>query len=130
MKHAFVLDGVSYNVFVPEGGIRRSGQILDGENAGRTPSGAMIRDIVGTYYNYTIDMDTSGMDVEEYDKLYEVITAPMDCHTLEVPYAQGTLAFTAYVTGAEDTLKTMADGRNLWGGMSINFIAMKPQRKQ
>lgn len=124
----FTLDGVSYNVFVPEDGIKRSGQVLDGENAGRTPSGAMIRDVIGTYYNYTIDLDTSQTDVEEYDKLYEALTAPVDCHSLTVPYGQDTLTFKAYVTSAEDTLRTMAGGTNLWGGLSINFIAMKPQR--
>ena len=128
MSSPFTIDGVSYNVFVPEGGIRRSGQILDGENVGRTPSGAMIRDIIGTYYNYTIDLDTSQTNVAEYDKLYDVLTAPTEYHTLKVPYAQGTLLFKAYATSAEDTLKTMAGGKNLWGDLSVSFIAMKPQR--
>ena len=124
----FTLDGVSYNVFVPEDGIKRSGQVLDGDNAKRSQNGHMIRDIIGTYYNYTIDLDTSQTDVEEYDKLYEVLTAPVDYHTLKVPYGQETLTFKAYVTGAEDTLRSMAGGVNLWHGLSINFIAMKPQR--
>ena len=124
----FTLDGVSYNVFVPENGIRRSGKILDGENAGRTPSGVMIRDIIGTYYNYSMDIDTQQTDVAEYDTLYEVLTAPVDYHVIVVPYGQGTLTFNAYVTSAEDTLITMADGVNRWGGLTISFVAMKPQR--
>lgn len=125
----FVLDGKSYNVFVPESGIKRSGQVLDGDNAGRTQSGVMIRDIIGTYYNYSIEIDTSKTERAEYDALYQVLTAPVDSHTLTVPYAQETLTFQAYVTSAEDTLETMVDGNNLWGGLKINFIAMKPQRR-
>ena len=126
---AFTVDGVSYQVFVPEDGIKRSGQVLDGSNVGRTPLGAMIRDIIGTYYNYTIQMDASTLRPEEYDTLYEVLSAPVSSHTVTVPYGQGALTFQAYVTSVEDVLRTMADGVNRWHGLEVNFIAMKPQRR-
>ena len=54
MKPVFKVDGVSYNVIVPEGGLKRQGRVLDGESVGRMLSGRMMRDIVGTYYNYAI----------------------------------------------------------------------------
>lgn len=125
---AFILDGKTYNVRVPEGGIKRSGQVLDGDKAGRAQNGAMIRDIIGTYYNYTIEFDTSAASSSEYDELYNALTAPVDYHTLVIPYGQTTLAFKAYVTSAEDTLRSMAGGVNRWEGLSAKFIAMKPQR--
>ena len=128
MSSPFTVDGIEYNVFVPREGIKRSGQVLDGPNANRGQSGGMIRDIIGTYYNYTIQIDTSQTTVSEYDRLYEVLTAPVDYHTLKVPYGQGAMTFKAYVTSAEDTLKTMEGGINIWGGLSVKFIAMKPQR--
>lgn len=104
----FTLDGVSYNVFVPEDGIKRSGQVLDGDNAKRSQNGYMIRDIIGTYYNYTIDLDTSQTDVEEYDKLYEVLTAPVDYHTLVVPYGIESRIVYKYVDGAMVQFKNEA----------------------
>lgn len=125
----FTIDGKAYNVFVPADGIRRSGQILDGENAGRTLSGSMIRDIIGTYYNYSISIDADNTDSAEYDALYNVITAPVDSHLLEVPYGQTTLVFEAYITSAADTLKSMANGVNRWGDLTISFVAMEPQRR-
>lgn len=125
----FTLDGRTYNVFVPRGGIKRSGKVLDGDNVGRTQSGVMIRDVIGTYYNYTIEIDTSKTSVSDYDALYEVLTAPVDSHTLTVPYGQGTLTFQAYVTSAEDALETMEGGVNRWGGLTISFVAMKPRRR-
>lgn len=125
----FTLDGKAYNVFVPADGIRRSGQILDGENAGRTLSGMMIRDIIGTYYNYSISIDTQQLQVEEYDALYDAVTAPVDYHELTVPYGQGELSFRAYITGAEDVLKTMESGINRWGDLTLSFVAMAPQRR-
>lgn len=129
MRSPFILDGVEYNVFVPRDGIKRSGQIIDGEAAGRSNvSAVMIRDVKGTFYNYTIQIDTRQTEVEEYDRLYEVLTAPVDSHTLVVPYGQGTIEFQAYVTSAEDILETMEGSVNKWGGLSVNFIAMKPQK--
>ncbi len=124
----FLIDGVTYpGVLVPS--LKRSFEIVDGENAGRVKTGTMIRDIVGTYYNYAMELDTSEASLAEYDALYEVLSAPEDYHVLIVPYAQTTLRFDAYVTSGEDDLASMECGRNKWGGLSVNFIAMSPKRR-
>lgn len=128
MKPIFKVDGVSYNVIVPEGGLKRQGRVLDGESAGRMLSGRMIRDIVGTYYNYSMQIDTRNLDVAQYDALYQVLSAPVDYHTVILPYGQSTLTFQAYVTNLDDELVLMQDGRNLWGNFSFTFIAMQPER--
>lgn len=124
----FKVDGKYYNVGVSE--LKRSASVLDGENAGRVKSGAMIRDIIGTYYNYTVTLDPRNLSDGEYDSLYQTLTAPVDSHDVVFPYGQSTLSFKAYVSGAEDTLVKTDDvtGKNLWSGLSITFTAMKPQR--
>lgn len=124
-----MLDGKTYNVTVPAGGIKRSGRVTDGENVGRTISGLMIRDIIGTYYNYSISVDTRQTSLADYDELYETITAPVDFHVLKVPYGQGYMEFEAYITSADDTLEIMSEDGNRWTGLTINFIAMEPQRR-
>ena len=124
----FTLDGVTYDVLVPRKGIKRSGKILDGDNAGRNKPGDMIRDIIGTYYNYSMQIDTSRLNAAAYDQLYEALTAPVDSHTLKVPYGQGTITFEAYIANVDDTLDLMEDTRNLWGELTVNFIAMSPHR--
>jgi len=124
----FTVDGTEYpNVNVLS--LKRSFSVLDGPNAGRVMDGSMQRDIIGTYYNYTLEIASDYSDPEEYDRLYEVISAPQNSHTLIIPYAQGTLTFQAYVANGEDSLFHIYDGLNKWDGLSINFIAMKPQRK-
>lgn len=129
MSCPFTLDGVTYNVRVPREGIKRSGQVLDGDAAGRSANtAAMIRDIKGTFYNYSITIDTNETAPAEYDRLYNILTAPEDYHTLKVPYGQGTMTFKAYVTSAEDTLISMENGVNIWGGLTVNFIATAPAR--
>ena len=124
------IDGRYYNIFIPQGGIQRSFSIADTDNAGRNVQGEMIRDIVGTYYNYTVAFNTKYLNYEEYDDLFETLSAPVDYHTITAPYGQQTLTFTAYVTNGADALTRVdSQGNRLWGGLSINFIAMSPARR-
>lgn len=126
MRSVLTLDGVAYpNIHVVS--LKRSFSVLDGDNAGRVMTGAMVRDIIGTYYNYSVEIDPVGTDPGEYDLFYESISAPVDSHALVVPYAQGTLEFEAYVSNGEDQLLSMYEV-NEWGNLTFNFIAMEPKR--
>lgn len=124
------IDDVYYNIKIPENGITRSFSVVDTDNSGRNISGDMLRDIIGTYYNYTILFETKDMDSDEYDQLYETLSAPVDYHMITVPYGQETLTFKAYVTSGNDSIKQVTRmGKKVWTGLSINFVAMSPQRK-
>lgn len=127
-RPVFKVDGIAYRVTVPEGGLKRSGKVLDGDNTARAKSGRMIRDIIGTYYNYAMQVDTRDLDVAEYDALYEALSAPVDYHRITVPYGQGTIEFEAYVSNVDDALLLARDGQNLWGELSFTFTAMEPRR--
>lgn len=120
------IDGHSYNVAVT--GIKRKAAVLDGKNAGRVLSGRMVRDIIGTYYNYDVSFGTSLLSPTDYDALYELLTAPVDYHTIIIPYGQESLTFQAYVANASDTLRRMTENYNHWGDLTITFTAMEPQR--
>ena len=127
----FSIDGKEYNVTVPAGGIQRSFSVLDTDKSGRSQSGDMVRDIIGTYYNYSIEINTKMLKYDEYDKLYEVISAPVEYHMLTVPYGQETLTFKAYVTSGSDSFDVKGkDGKIRWKGLKLNFIAMSPQRRR
>lgn len=129
MQNVVSIDGKYYNISVPEKGIKRSFSVLDTDNSGRSTAGDMIRDIIGTYYNYTIQFETKNLSRDEYDDLYETLSAPVDYHVITVPYGQTTLTFNAYVTAGDDTLKHTNRSGNDWSGLSVNFIAMSPQRR-
>lgn len=120
------VDGKKYNVLVTS--LARKFQVLDGKNAERTLSGAMIRDIIGTFYNYEITILPAVGKYGDYDALYEVLSAPQDSHRIVVPYAQSTLTFNAYVTAGQDNLIRKKHGEAYWTGLSVQFIAMAPQR--
>lgn len=124
----FTVDGVSYNVRVPPGGLKRSFDVQDGPNKGQMMAGNIVRDVRGTFYNYQLDIDSTLSNPEEYDRLFEALSAPVDSHTVSFPYGQSTLTFEAYITKGGDSLKRMHKSGNYWGGLSVQFVAMSPQR--
>lgn len=130
MKKSIIsIDGRSFSLSVPEKGLKRSFEIVDTDKAGRLINGDMQRDIIGTYYNYSIEFRTDNITRTEYDEFYEVISEPVDYHTITVPYGQTTLTFKAYITNGEDILNKIDSNGNRWSGISVNFIAMSPARR-
>lgn len=125
----FKIDGKSYpHIHVTS--IKRSGEVLDGPNTERTMHGDMKRDLIGSYYNYSVVIDSEDSSPEEYDALYEVLTAPQESHDMVMPYGQTTLTFKAYVTHTDDELQYIYD-ENLrrWGDLTFNMVAMSPARR-
>lgn len=129
MKAPFTVDGVSYNVTVPAGGLTRSFKVLDGKNAGRVLSGIMERDIIGTFYNYKLKINARSASLYEYDALYEVLSAPTNFHSVTFPYGQSVLSFQAYITEGEDSVSRISSGKKYWTGLTVQFVAKSPQRR-
>ena len=126
IRQVVTIDGTPFDVGVAY--IKRKARIPDGPNAGESKRGDWIRDVYGTFYDYILAFDTSaGLSKEDYDTMYSLLTAPVEFHTLVVPYGQSTLSFNAGITGAEDNVILMDDG-TVWGNLSITFRAKKPQR--
>lgn len=126
IRQVVTIDGAPFDVGVVY--IKRQARIEDGPNAGNSKRGDWIRDVYGTYYDYILAFDTSaGLSRSDYDTLYSILTAPVEFHTLVVPYGQSTLSFAAGITGAEDNVILMDDG-TVWGNLSITFRAKSPQR--
>ena len=126
ISYPITMDGVTYSTLHVVS-LKRSFSVLDGENAGRVESGAMQRDVIGTFYNYAVEIDPDEASKEDYDAFFEAISAPVDSHELVIPYGQDVLTFDAYVTQGSDELLGMY-ATNRWGNLSFNFIAMAPQR--
>lgn len=123
----FTIDGRDYSAIVTA--LKRNFSIADGENAGRTLDGVMHRDLIGTYYNYSITIMTGRLSQDEYNRLYETITAPVESHAIRVAYGNSSLTFRAYITqGSDDLLRQYSESDRLWGKLSFDFIAMEPQR--
>lgn len=124
MQNVFSVDGKYYDVWIYS--LTRKATVLDSDQSGRTIDGGMHRFIIGTYYNYSLEIGVKS--ASDYDELYELITSPVASHDLVIPYGQSVLSFKAYVTEAEDNLIAYKKPNNRWGGLTIEFTAMKPHR--
>lgn len=126
----FTIDGVDLRLWVTS--LKRKFEVLDTQNSGRVQSFRMYRDIGGTFYNYTMEIMPDKSNRADYDTFYQIVSSPVESHMMTFPYGQETLTFEAYVTNGEDNLKIRKEGGkqvNKWDGLSLNFIAMEPQRR-
>ena len=124
----FTVDGISYNVIVPHGGLKRSFEIREGPGSLTFIDGDEDPDIIGTYYNYDLSIDAKNSAPEEYDALYEVLSSPVKSHTVTFPYGQATLSFEARIISGDDSFRRKLAGKKYWGDLSVTFRAKKPQR--
>lgn len=113
-------------------GVKRSFNVLDGPHTGRmVGTGRMERDIIGTFYNYTVLFDSRQLTDTQYNTLYNLLSAPTASHTVTLPYNSGSITFQAYCTQGEDEVIWAKPGGRAsirWGNLEIHFIAMKAER--
>ena len=122
----FLMDGVSYNVSVTS--LSRKFSVMDTDKSGRTQNGQMYRDIVGTFYNYTMTIQERNGDAASLEAFWTAISDPSKArHICVFPYGQKTLTQEMYVTSGEQALKLMQKDKNHWGELTVNFIAMGPE---
>lgn len=122
------IDDTFYHVKVRFQSLSRAFNIVEGNNAGRALSARTIRDVLGTSYSYTMDVEPDYAHPEDYDDFFEVISEPTDFHVVKMPYGQTELTFDAQIISGEDVYKGYMSGRDVWGGLTVNFVAMQPQR--
>lgn len=124
-----ILDGITYNLRVTYKTLRRSFRITDGENADYMLSGYYKRDVIGTYYDYEMTVESDPKDPATYDSFYEAISAPVDSHEVTIPYGQGTITFNAMVTEGEDYYQGTVNGKRRWGTLRVLFTAIEVKRE-
>lgn len=126
MAYLFKIDGRGFSGVGVES-LKRSFRIPDGINAGDMLSGDHERDIVGTYYDYDLVITTSDLTVNEYDALFEILSAPVNSHMVEMPYGMRSITYEAMIDAGNDELIPMDDG-TWWGNLNVSIRAKKPQR--
>lgn len=126
MEYLFKIDGKGFSGVGVES-LKRFFRIPDGTNAGNMLSGDYERDLVGTYYDYDLVITTSDLAVNEYDALFEALSAPVNSHMVEMPYGMTSITYEAMIEGGGDELIPMDDG-TWWGNLNVSIRAKKPQR--
>lgn len=125
MTEVFLLDNVAYNVDVTA--LTRKFSILETGSGGRTQDGGLYRDVLGTYYNYSMTLEPRDGDMGAMEALWEAVSRPAVSHVCRFPFGQRTLTQRMYVTGGEQGLRRMTPGKNHWGELTLEFTALAPE---
>lgn len=155
-KMGIRMDGVTYRVAITFPSLTRAFSFIEGVNKGVSLNGRTILDTIGTAYSYT--MNVEALDVaprykyiprgstelltsdgkllytapdydNDYDDFFWAISDPQKRqHTITMPFGQSTITFGAYVTGGSDIFQNTKSTGRKWGGMTVNFIPIAPQR--
>lgn len=123
------LDGIYYRVKVTFKSLKRSFSLMEGNNKGVALSARTIRDILGTQYSYSMNVEPDDANPTEYDDFFDAISSPVNYHTISLPYGQTEIVFEAQITSGSDTYRGNMGGYERWGGMTVNFNPMEPQRR-
>ena len=119
------IDGDYYDI--PLVKMKRTADVLD-KYAKRVESGDLKREVIGTYYNYQLDIGEVE-DAELYDRLFDKLAEPVEFHDFELPAKGGVTAFRGYVSSVSDEVKAIrAHGDIEYTSLTCKFISKKPTR--
>nr|DAW88213.1 MAG TPA: hypothetical protein [Bacteriophage sp.] len=122
------MDGTTYRVRIVYDTLIRSFELLEGVNAGEMLSGRHERDLLGTGYTYQMQVEPDPRYPTDYDAFFEAISAPVDSHTIIMPYGQTTITYEAMVESGQDTYRGIVGGRTKWRGLTVQYRYIEPQR--
>ena len=87
----------------------------------------MYRDIVGTFYNYSMTVEQLDSDTDSFDRFWEAISQPVESHVCVFPYNQSTMTQRMYITSGEQDLVRKTPGKTKWGEITVSYVAMSPK---
>ena len=122
------MDGTTYRVRIVYDTLIRSFELLEGVNAGEMLSGRHERDLLGTGYTYQMQVEPDPRYPTDYDAFFEAISAPVDSHTIIMPYGQTNITYEAMVESGQDTYRGIVGGRTKWRGLTVQYRYIEPQR--
>lgn len=122
MSKYIIIDGKEYRVAITS--LKRKADILD-RYAERSEDGVLHREVIGTYYNYTLEIGTVN-DIDLYEELFEVLSAPVASHMVELPNDH--IRFEGYFSSIQDEVQLVRDDGTLYKKLSCRLTATRPRR--
>lgn len=102
---------------------------IEKENKGTTLDGKTHYEVIGTYFDYIITINTKAINIQEYDRLFEVITAPLESQVVTVPYNQSEITFNANISVGNTSLLSNFLNFKRWGELKITCQSIEPQKE-
>ena len=126
MAQFMIIDGEEYKVAIAS--LKRKGDLLD-KYAYRSEDGELHREVIGTYYNYTLAVGIVN-DLDLYNHLWDVLTEPTAWHDIVLPHDN--VSFRGYFGSVQDEIDRIdygKSGKTRYKGLTCNLVAVSPARR-
>jgi hypothetical protein len=123
MRKYIEIDGVSYPVHLIE--VKRKADTLDLQSY-RSEDGVLHRKVIGTYMNYSVTIGVEE-NLDLYDRLFDVLSAPVEYHMVKFP--NESVALKRYISSVQDDILRVTDEGTLYKGLSFNAICTEPTKR-
>lgn len=104
--------------------IGRKVDVLD-KFAERTIDGDLKREILGVYFNYTLEFSLF-WDMEQYDRLFKKLTEPKEFHRITIVSNTSVYTYQGYISGVEDVIEYAKGNQRRITGLKCSIIAKQP----
>lgn len=106
--------------------INRVAEVTSSNISGMMMDKTYFNDVIGTYLKYSVTLAVPPKMQVEYERLHDVLTAPVDGHGFVIPYGTGTIEITGRVASVSDVLVYTTSKRQYWKGITFDIIANHP----
>lgn len=120
------INGEKFNIGIVK--IERKTRI-EKEKKGTTLDGKTHFEVIGTYFDYIITINTKAINISEYDRLFEVLTRPVETQIVTVPYNQNEITFNADISVGNSSLIGNFNNFKRWGELKITCQSVEPQKE-
>ena len=123
----FTVDGMQWDFPCD---IERTAAMTASEISGMLLNKQYFNDVIGTFMTYTVTLVVPFGYEDEYTKIYEILTEPVDAHSFVMPYNRGNITITGRVSNISDVYKQMPNGAIHWKGIKFDVISNAPSKTQ
>lgn len=108
--------------------ILRSAEVRSSAISGLMLDRRWFNDVLGTYMAYAVRLAVPVTRRDDYARIYEALTDPVDGHAFVLPYNGGTISLTARVTKVSDEAARLTGGGVAWRGIRFDIAANHPSK--
>jgi hypothetical protein len=119
-----VIDSITYSI--PYRTIKRKADILY-KFAERSQDGVLHSELIGIYYNFSIEFGMSSNNASDYVDLWLKLTEPVTSHEVTLPNEGSGITFDAYFSNIRDEMIKEASP-NRFRELTVDVIAISPAR--
>lgn len=120
----FYIDGLEFDGKCE---IVRTAEMTESSISGPVMDRTYFHDVLGTYLQYELTISPV-YDRDLYDRIYEILTQPVESHYFLLPYGQGLIAINGRVSSVSDTHVKMPGGYEYWKATRFTIISNHPSK--